>query len=75
MMKTESAVKERYSGAAKAPEAALCCPVEYDARYLKITPQGVIEKDYGCFVIGRFTLHAGRSRIARGFSARRRGRG
>lgn len=48
MMKTESAVKERYSGAAKAPEAALCCPVEYDARYLKIIPQEVIEKDYGC---------------------------
>jgi len=48
MMKTESAVKERYSGAAKAPEAALCCPVEYDTRYLKIIPQEVIEKDYGC---------------------------
>ncbi|MEO6788296.1 MAG: methyltransferase domain-containing protein, partial [Chthoniobacteraceae bacterium] len=47
-MKTESAVKERYSGAAKAPEAALCCPVEYDTRYLKIIPQEVIEKDYGC---------------------------
>ncbi len=48
MMKTESAVKERYSGAAKAQEAALCCPVEYDTRYLKIIPQEVIEKDYGC---------------------------
>jgi len=48
MMKTQSAVKERYSGAAKATEAALCCPVEYDTRYLKIIPQEVIEKDYGC---------------------------
>lgn len=47
-MKTETAVKERYSGAAKAPEAALCCPVEYDTRYLKIIPPEVIEKDYGC---------------------------
>ncbi len=48
MMKTETAVRERYSGAAKAPEAALCCPVEYDTRYLEIIPQEVIEKDYGC---------------------------
>lgn len=47
-MKTETAVKERYSGAARAPEAALCCPVEYDTRYLKIIPPEVIEKDYGC---------------------------
>ena len=47
-MKTESAVKDRYSGAAKAIEPALCCPVEYDARYLKIIPQEVIDKDYGC---------------------------
>ncbi len=47
-MKTETAVKERYSAAAKAPEAALCCPVEYDTRYLKIIPPEVIEKDYGC---------------------------
>ncbi len=47
-MKTETAVKERYSGAAKAPEAALCCPVEYDTRFLKIIPPEVIEKDYGC---------------------------
>lgn len=47
-MKTETAVKERYSGAAKAPEAALCCPVEYDTRYLQVIPPEVIEKDYGC---------------------------
>ena len=30
------------------PEAALCCPVEYDRRYLEIIPTEVIEKDYGC---------------------------
>lgn len=47
-MKTETAVKERYSGAAKTPEAALCCPVEYNTQYLKIIPAEVIEKDYGC---------------------------
>jgi len=44
----ETAVKQRYSSAAKAPEAALCCPVEYDRRYLEIIPPEVIEKDYGC---------------------------
>lgn len=47
-MKTESAVQQRYSGAAKAPEAALCCPVQYDSRYLEALPSEVIEKDYGC---------------------------
>lgn len=47
-MKTEHAVKDRYANAAKAPEAALCCPVEYDRKYLEAIPDEVIEKDYGC---------------------------
>ncbi|MDX2080601.1 MAG: methyltransferase domain-containing protein [Terrimicrobiaceae bacterium] len=47
-MNTTESVRSRYAGAAKAPEAALCCPVEYDRRYLEIIPQEVIEKDYGC---------------------------
>jgi arsenite methyltransferase len=47
-MKTESAVKDRYANAAKAPEAALCCPVEYDTKYLAVIPEEVIAKDYGC---------------------------
>ncbi|HEU4431315.1 MAG TPA: methyltransferase domain-containing protein [Myxococcota bacterium] len=29
-------------------EAALCCPVEYDARLLAVIPEEVIERDYGC---------------------------
>ncbi len=45
---SEFAVKDRYAAAAKAPEAALCCPVEYNQDLLKIIPQEVIEKDYGC---------------------------
>jgi ubiquinone/menaquinone biosynthesis C-methylase UbiE len=45
---SESATRERYAAAAKAPEAALCCPVDYDPQYLKIIPAEVIEKDYGC---------------------------
>jgi arsenite methyltransferase len=47
-LRPESAVKSRYASAAKAPEAALCCPVEYNVDLLKIIPQEVIEKDYGC---------------------------
>jgi arsenite methyltransferase len=47
-LRPESAVRERYSAAALKPEAALCCPVEYDLKYLKIIPPEVIEKDYGC---------------------------
>jgi ubiquinone/menaquinone biosynthesis C-methylase UbiE len=47
-MPAETAVKQRYAAAAKAPEAALCCPVDYDRRYLEIIPAEVIEKDYGC---------------------------
>jgi SAM-dependent methyltransferase len=44
----EKAVKERYGAAAADFEAALCCPIDYDARYLNVIPQEVIEKDYGC---------------------------
>ena len=47
-MKTESAVKDRYAAAANQAEAALCCPVDYDPKYLKVIPAEVIEKDYGC---------------------------
>ena len=44
----EHAVKERYSNAATAREAALCCPVDYDKSYLEIIPQEIIDRDYGC---------------------------
>jgi len=47
-MTTESAVKHRYASAANAREASLCCPVDYDRRYLEVIPQEVIERDYGC---------------------------
>lgn len=45
---TENAVRERYSAAAQTREAELCCPVDYDAQYLAIIPQEVIDRDYGC---------------------------
>lgn len=47
-MKVEQAVMERYSQGAQEREEALCCPVEYDAELLKILPQEIIERDYGC---------------------------
>lgn len=45
---TEHAVRERYSAAAEQLEPQLCCPVDYDAQYLKVIPQEVIDRDYGC---------------------------
>ena len=47
-LNVEEAVRNRYSGAAQAQEAALCCPVDYDAKYLEIIPSEIIERDYGC---------------------------
>ncbi|MDX1578893.1 MAG: methyltransferase domain-containing protein, partial [Gemmatimonadota bacterium] len=44
----ERSVKERYARGAGAVEAALCCPVEYDPRYLEVIPEDVLERDYGC---------------------------
>ena len=41
-------VQERYGAGAQAVEAALCCPVDYDPQYLKIIPQDVLDRDYGC---------------------------
>ncbi len=46
--KVEHAVKERYSRAASAKEDALCCPVEYEQRYLDAIPKEILERDYGC---------------------------
>ncbi len=44
----ESAVNERYSQAAQAREATLCCPIEYDPKYLSVIPDEIKERDYGC---------------------------
>jgi len=54
MNATERAVTERYAAAAQKPEAALCCPVNYDPKFLKVIPAEVIEKDYGCGDPSRF---------------------
>ena len=44
----ESAVLQRYGSAAKEVEACLCLPVSYDKDLLRVIPDEIIEKDYGC---------------------------
>jgi len=47
-LNVDEAVRNRYSNAAQQAEASLCCPVEYDRKYLEVIPQEIIERDYGC---------------------------
>jgi SAM-dependent methyltransferase len=51
---TERAVKERYTEGAQAQVADLCCPIDYDPRYLEAIPREVLERDYGCGDPSRF---------------------
>src|SRR5919198_5216772 len=44
----ETVVRQRYAAGAKERAEKLCCPVDYDSDYLKVIPQEVIERDYGC---------------------------
>lgn len=41
-------MRDRYAAGAKQSEAKLCCPVDYNPEFLKVIPQEVIERDYGC---------------------------
>lgn len=41
-------VSERYAAGAMERQEALCCPVDYDRELLKILPQEIIDRDYGC---------------------------
>jgi len=45
---TETTVQQRYAAGAKERVDKLCCPVEYESEYLRVIPQEVIERDYGC---------------------------
>ena len=44
----EAAVLQRYGNAAREVEACLCLPVSYDKDLLRVIPDEIIEKDYGC---------------------------
>ena len=50
----EQSVRERYSEGAQRKEPALCCPVEYDRKYLDVLPAEIVERDYGCGDPSRF---------------------
>ncbi|MBA2524611.1 MAG: methyltransferase domain-containing protein [Pyrinomonadaceae bacterium] len=50
----EQAVSERYGRAAQSREPELCCPVEYDPRFLAVIPDEIKERDYGCGDPSRF---------------------
>lgn len=47
-MELEHSVLDRYSEGAEEIQPDLCCPVDYDATLLKLLPQEIIDKDYGC---------------------------
>ena len=47
-MEIEHSVLDRYSEGADERQPDLCCPVDYDASLLKLLPQEIIDKDYGC---------------------------
>lgn len=44
----EQVVKERYRQGAKTQVEELCCPIDYDPRYLRVIPEEVLDRDYGC---------------------------
>ena len=50
----EQEVLKRYEAASKAREEALCCPVEYDGKYLEVIPKEILDRDYGCGDPSRF---------------------
>jgi len=47
-------VRERYAKGAETQVPELCCPVDYDASLLKVLPDEIIERDYGCGDPSRF---------------------
>jgi len=44
----EKAVRERYEEGARNRVPELCCPVDYDPRFLEVIPPDVLHRDYGC---------------------------
>lgn len=57
-MNIKTHVTERYATGAKEVQPTLCCPVNYDAELLKLLPQEIIDKDYGCGDPSRY-VHEG----------------
>lgn len=47
-LNVEEEVRKTYARGAQERVDALCCPVQYDPRYLEVIPREVIDRDYGC---------------------------
>lgn len=47
-LNVDEAVRSRYAEGAQSQQKELCCPVNYDPQFLKLIPEEIIEKDYGC---------------------------
>jgi ubiquinone/menaquinone biosynthesis C-methylase UbiE len=47
-LNAEAAVRERYAASAQQSEPKLCCPIDYNPEYLKVIPEEVVLRDYGC---------------------------
>ncbi|MGI9627479.1 MAG: methyltransferase domain-containing protein [Longimicrobiales bacterium] len=54
MATVDHVVRSRYAKGAQAAEPALCCPVDYDPAFLKVIPEAVLSRDYGCGDPSRF---------------------
>ena len=44
----EEIVQKRYGEGAQARVAELCCPTDYDPKFLQAIPAEVLDRDYGC---------------------------
>lgn len=48
MINEELSVLKRYTDAASRYEPSLCCPTTYNPELLKVIPDEILQKDYGC---------------------------
>ncbi|MEE8367106.1 MAG: methyltransferase domain-containing protein [Thermoanaerobaculia bacterium] len=48
IVEVEDIVRKRYGESAQTHVAELCCPTDYDPKFLKAIPDEVLERDYGC---------------------------
>ena len=48
VLNIEQAVRARYATGAQQEESALCCPVDYNPRFLALIPEEILARDYGC---------------------------
>lgn len=64
----EAAVRARYADAAMKAQPALCCPTKYDTTFLRLLPEEIVAKDYGCGDPSQF-VHSGETVVDLGSGA------